>query len=94
MEEIKNIIQDVVKTLSVKEPQEETKIQRIWDNLLNGKIKKHTKIFGIKEGKMIVCVDSPAWMFHLNLKKNKILKEIREEISEVKEICFKLGKVS
>ena len=94
MEEIKNIIPTVVKTLSGREPQKETKLQRVWDNLFDGKIKRHTKIFGIKEGKMIVYVDSPAWMFHLNLKKNKIVKEIKEEVSEVKEICFKIGKVS
>jgi len=93
MEEIKNIIPDVVKMLSRKETSEETKIQRVWDSLLEGKIKKHAKIFGIKEGKMMVCVDSPAWMFHLNLKKNKLLKEIKEEIPELTEICFKIGKV-
>ncbi|MDP8264879.1 MAG: DciA family protein [Candidatus Aceula lacicola] len=93
MEEIKNIIPDVVKMLSRKETSEETKIQRVWDSLLEGKIKKHAKIFGIKEGKMMVCVDSPAWMFHLNLKKNKLLKEIKEEIPELIEICFKIGKV-
>jgi len=93
MEKIKNIIPEVVKTLSRKEPQEETKIQRVWDNLLDGKVKKHTKLFGIKEGKIMVCVDSPAWMFHLNLKKNKLLKEIKEEIPELTEICFKIGKV-
>ncbi len=93
MENIKNIIPGVVKLLSKKEVPRETKIDRVWETLLDGKIKKHTKIFGIKEGKMMVCVDSPAWMHHLNFKKRKLIKDIQEELPEVTEICFKIGKV-
>lgn len=93
MEQIKDIVYGVVGELSVKKPQKETKIQRVWDALSEGKIAKHSVVYGVKDGVLMVHADSPAWIFHLNLKKKKLLKIMQEEMPELVNICFRLGKV-
>ncbi len=93
MDQIKDIIPEIIKTISEHKPQKETKIQRVWENLFEGKIVKHTNIFGIKDGKLMVHVDSPVWLFRLNSQKYKILKEIKEETPEIEDIRFIIGKV-
>ncbi len=93
MESIKNVVQQVVHDMAEKKPNPENKIQRIWQGLLGGKVTKHTCIFGIKKNQVMVLVDSPAWLFQLNLEKRRILKEIQKEIPDISEIRFKIGKV-
>ncbi len=69
------------------------KIDRIWKNLLTEQELKHTKLTGIKEETLSVCVDSPAWMHQMRMRQTKILKQLKEEVSEIKHIRFKIGTI-
>jgi len=51
-------------------------------------------IVGLKDNQLIVNVDSSAWVYHFNLKKNKILQNIQKEFPEIKRIYFKVGKTN
>ena len=94
MEQIKDIVSQVVGNLSQRGPQQEEKLQRFWQSVMKGKAAKHTSIFGLKEGVLRISVDSPAWVFQLNLHKKKILKELQMCVSDIKDIRFKIGKVT
>ncbi len=94
MDSIKNIVQHVVKNISEKKPETELKIQRVWQHILDHKAQQHTRLVGIKEGMLLVFVDSPVWLFQLNLQKRKIVKDIQQEAPEIKDVCLKIGKVS
>lgn len=94
MDNIKNVINDVVKNLSQKKPTEQQAISGIWNRALSETDRKHTQLHQIKDGKLTVLVDSPAWLYQLKTKKQTLLKKIQEETSKVKDIVFKIGKLS
>lgn len=75
-----------------KKPETELKIQRIWQHALGDHAQKHTQLVGIKEGVLLVFVDSPIWLFQLNLQKRKLLKDIQQEAPEILDVCLKIGK--
>ena len=54
---------------------------------------KHTKIIGIKEDGLLVCVDSPAWLYQMRIRQTKILEQLKAEIPYIKYIRFKMGKI-
>ncbi|MFA5059328.1 MAG: DUF721 domain-containing protein [Candidatus Omnitrophota bacterium] len=93
MEQIRDIIQEVIGRMAEKRPETQNKIQNIWKNIADGKAVKHTRIASLEKGKLIVCVDSPAWLFQLNMQKGKILNELKKEIDEISGIYFKIGKI-
>ena len=93
MEEIKNIINTVIGNIANQTPDIHNKIERIWTNLLNEKELKHTKIIGVKEDGLFVCVDSPAWLYQMRIRQTKILKQLKIEIPNIKYIRFKMGKI-
>ncbi len=93
MKTIKEIVHSVIENMSLCKPEVQTKIQRIWKNVLNEKEDLHSKIFDFKADILFVNVDSPSWLYQMNLKKKKILECVQEEIPEIKNIQFKIGKV-
>ena len=93
MDPIKDIIDNVIGRIATKSPDTEKKIERIWLNLLNKQELQHSSLMGVNNGKLLVHVDSPAWLYQLNTKKTKLLKRLQEEIPEIKYISFKIGKL-
>ncbi len=93
MEQIKDIIPQVINHIAQKKPEVQNKIQRLWQGISNGKAAKHTSVVNLQKGTLTVHVDSPAWLFQMNLQKRKILEHLKEEIPELTQIYFKIGKV-
>jgi hypothetical protein len=93
MEQIKDIVLKVITNISSGRPEVHNKIQRIWQNVFDKKTASHTSIVGLQKGTLVVHVDSPAWLFQMNLQKRKALERLRAEIPELSHIRFKIGKV-
>ncbi|MCK5260246.1 MAG: DUF721 domain-containing protein [Candidatus Omnitrophica bacterium] len=93
MDDIKNIVNAVIGNIAEHNPDTHNKVERIWANLLNEKELKHTKIIGVKEEGLLVCVDSPAWLYQMRIRQTKILKQLKEEVPHIKYIRFKMGKI-
>ena len=93
MDNIKDIVKNVMGNMTKESSLKHEKIERLWQNVVNPQELKHTRFVGIKEGKIFVNVDSSAWLYQMNIKKNRILERLKEEISEIKEIRFTLGKI-
>jgi len=68
------------------------KISKVWEKVLKHQGLSQAKISGLKDETLVVNIDSPARLYQFNLKKNKILEEINQEIPEIKKIYFKIGK--
>ncbi len=94
MDNIEDIVKNVIGNIANQNPDTHNKTERLWENLVNEKEFKHTKVMGIKEGGFFVCVDSPAWLYQMRVRSTKILKQLKEEIPEVKYIRFKMGKIT
>ncbi len=93
MDNIKDIVNTVIGNMASQNPDEHNKAERIWENLLNEKELRHTKVIGIKEDTLFVCVDSPAWMYQMRIRQMSILKQLKEDVPGVKRIRFKMGKI-
>ncbi len=94
MDNIEDIVKTVIGNIAGQKPDIHNKTERVWENILNAKELKHTKIIGIKDGGLFVCVDSPAWLFQMRIRQTKILKQLKEDAPEVKYIRFKMGKIT
>ena len=93
MDNIKDIINKVIGDMADHNPDTYSKAERIWWNLLNEQEHKHTKFLGVNKGTVSVCVDSPAWLYQMRMRKTKILKQLKEEIPDIKFISFKIGSI-
>lgn len=92
MDEIKDIVNTVVGKISSKRAADQKDIVSVWENILKKKERTHAKISGLKDGQLMVDIDSSAWLFQFNIKKKKLLEEIQKEIPEVQKIYFRIGK--
>lgn len=94
MDEIKDIVNKVFANIpgSVA-PKKQDDISRAWEEVLKQHKLTHAQIAGLKEGTLIVNIDSPARLYQFNLKKNKILAEMSRQAPEIKKIYFKIGKI-
>ena len=93
MDNIENIIDDVIEKLSIRKPDRHDKIERIWLNILTEYELKHTRIDKLEKENLYVTVSSATLMYQLRGKKYIFLKRIQEEISDIKNIILKIGKV-
>ena len=92
MDNIKNIVNGVIDIILKHQPKDDNKLDRVWQNVIEKSEIKHTKLLGLKEGILFINVDSPTWLFYMKNQKNKLLKRLQEEIEEVKDLRFKIGK--
>lgn len=89
---IKSVVEEVMGKLTDKGGVGQ--IRELWQGLLEDTA-KHSVPVSIRKGKLLVLVDSSAWLQHLTIKKREILKKLNQvPLSRpVKEICFRQGKV-
>jgi len=92
MDNIKEIVQLVVKNIADQQPQKEKDIQRVWEEVAGKKTAQATHIVGIKHGKLLIVTDSSIRLFDLTLHKRKFLNKLQEEWPELSDISFKIGK--
>lgn len=93
MESIKDIIPQVIQELTLRKPDDQNKIQRIWQNIVDAQMARHSVLLDFSDGILTVAVDSPSWLYQMNLNKKKILGQLQEEIPDIKNVQFKIGKV-
>ena len=94
MDSIKNIIPQVINSLSRKKVNNQSKIPEIWQNILDKDARQHAAVSDFEQGHLWVNVDSSPWLYRLNLQKSKILKKLKEEIPEIQKLSFKIGKTT
>ena len=92
MDNIEDILNTVIGKLSLKQPDKHNKIERILFNSLTEAERKHIEINKLENNILYVNVTSPVLLFQLKIKRNKILQRLQEEISEIRNIIFRIGK--
>ena len=94
MDNIKDVVNRVIAQMAQREVTGDDSIERLLGNLLSEPEKKHTKFIGFKNGHLSFYVDSSAWLFQMNIRKNKILEKLKEDKPDIKSLGFKIGKVT
>ncbi len=93
MDAIKKVLHGVFQDLMKK--QKETDYQKtldVWKRIAGPKAFPHTKIVYLTKDKMRVNVNSSAWLYELNLRKERIQRELDKAL-KIKEVNFRLGEV-
>jgi predicted nucleic acid-binding Zn ribbon protein len=54
-------------------------VEKLWISVLPTEMSQHCKIAGISSGKLLVQVDSPSYMYELQLVSCELLKELRRQ---------------
>ena len=93
MDTIKDIVYQVFEKMVQGRADPQDRLERIWLSVLRKGEEKHLKLLGLKNDTLFVDVDSPAWLFQMRIQKKKILEKFQEQIPEIKNISFKIGKV-
>lgn len=96
MDSIKDIIPQVVEKMVRWRSQRSggcDTIEQVWENILEEQELRHTRLIGPRDGKLFIAVDAPAWVYHLRMRKTKILRQLQKEIPEIQDILFKVGAI-
>ncbi len=91
MENAGSILSALLKSLGIEERVRLESIQREWATLFTGPLALHTYPVDIKDGELIVNVDSPAWLQQLKFFKKDMIKKLHEY--RIREIKFKHGRI-
>jgi len=93
MDNVKDIVQKVIGEISSQRDRQADDIIRAWTTCVGETAACHTHVVGIKEDTLLVYVDSSAWLYQMNLHKEKILKHLQQMFPQIKKIYLKIGKV-
>jgi len=61
--------------------------------LLTKRELQHIKFNYFRKGILGISVDSSGWLYHLSLKKEGLLISLQKNLTDLKEIHFRLGEV-
>jgi len=66
-------------------------LRRKWFNIFADPLSSHTAPADLKDGKLVIAVDSPAWLQHLKFLKKELSEKLKPH--GIKDIKLKLGSV-
>jgi hypothetical protein len=94
MELLKNTLDDLMRQLGTKKAVfQETGPQQWLKKALTKKELGHIRVKYFSKGVLGLSVDSSAWLYILSLKKEELLKGLKKENPELKNINFRIGDV-
>jgi hypothetical protein len=95
METIKNTIMQFMQELECKKTgAAKDNPEVLLKKFLSTKELKHIKIKYFRKGTLGITVDSSTWLYYLNLQKERLLADLRNESTAIKEIRFRIGELS
>ncbi|MFH1406434.1 MAG: DUF721 domain-containing protein [Candidatus Omnitrophota bacterium] len=91
-EKIDGLVKALMGSLAEGKPHSED-IQAAWRESIDAGLLKHTKISSFRAGRLLVLVDSSAWLYRASVSRNEILEKLNKQLSSntVKKIDFKIG---
>lgn len=94
MEPIKDTIRNVIQELSVKKPRKAEDDPANWlKKILTKRELEHIKVKQFKHGVLSLSIDSSAWLYNFNLKKEGLMARIQTDHAEIKDIKFRIGDI-
>lgn len=94
MELLKNTLDGLMRQLSVKKSDFcDTGPQQWLKKALTKKELGHIRVKYFSKGILGLSVDSSAWLYILSLKKEELLKELKKDNPELKNINFRIGEI-
>jgi hypothetical protein len=90
---IAGILKEVLKARGLGSGDALAKLRSKWATAVGGKIAQHAQPQMIRDGRLTLTVDSPAWMSQLNMLSPEIIEKINAVLDDgaVRELKFCLG---
>ena len=88
---IRNLIGNIVKEIK-KDKKSKDKILYIVEKLIDKRTQSHIKSYRLYKKELFFYVDSSIWGYEVNLRRKKILDELKKEKMGVKTIKIKLSR--
>jgi len=94
MELLKNTVNEVMLKLGGKTgPLSQGDPQEWLKNALTKKELRHIKVKYFSKGILGLSVDSSAWLYNLNLKRDSLLEVLQKQHPGLKKINFRIGEI-
>jgi hypothetical protein len=95
MEAIRDTVREVIKRLETGKTGSSGADPSFWlKKVLTKKELGHIKFNYFRRGILALKVDSAAWRYSLNLKREKLLAQLQRECAQIKELRMRLGDIS
>lgn len=91
MDNIEDVVKKVFEEFHQKNPSQRKNVEDTWKRLVSSEEQKHTKLVGVKEGEILVFVDSSAWLYQMRTKQTRLLEDFKKECPYVQSINLRLG---
>jgi hypothetical protein len=95
MEPLKNTLENLMRQLTDKKTVFQDSGPAQWlKKALTKKELGHIRVKYFSKGILGLTVDSSVWLYTLSLKKEALLKELKKENPELKNIDFRIGEIA
>lgn len=91
MKTLGSLLSSIFKTLGIEDKIKLSAMQEEWHNLFNEPLSLHTYPVEIKDGELLINVDSPAWLGQLKFFTQDIIKKLNAY--NIASVRFKHGRV-
>lgn len=92
---IKDVVGDIIKKLETGRGSQAGILSACWADIIGEENLKHAKPVDLREGILVVHVDSSSWVHKLSMEKPKILARMKEKTGEgiIKDIKLRIGEL-
>ena len=92
---IKDVLDGILKNLGGGKISQAGILDAAWAKAVGGQCVKHAKPIDIKDGVLIIHVDSSIWLHKLAAEKSKILAQIKTDLGEgpVRDMKLRIGEI-
>lgn len=91
---VSELLPIVFEKIKFNERLKQAEILSVWDNSISAEIREHARPFGLKNGKLIIEVDSNVWLAELSrFRKQEILNKMQAAFGSeyIKDLVFRLA---
>ena len=85
---------DIVTKRGIAAQQSNKRLQNLWDSTVGIDIANNTMVGSIKRGQLEVIVANSSMLQSLSFKKQDILQKIQTQMTDIKNLRFRIGRIS
>jgi predicted nucleic acid-binding Zn ribbon protein len=92
---LKDVIKGVVSGIEEKGKNQQC-VLKAWEGIVGDLAARHTKVVSLRGGRIVVKVSDSTLLYKLSLDKDKLLRELNENLKGkkgIKEVRFRIGKI-
>ncbi len=90
MEKIGDITKRVISNWVIEDERRNIDIEVVWNRIIDEDLRGHTYVNGLKNNILYVKVDSSCYLSILNMKKEEIIKKLKNKGFRIKKMVLKL----